>query len=134
METKKAGPSKVAGLLSKKNMRIFNLIAIAMVIIGWIVRFYYFTKREEVVEQDVKVISTIGTEVTETQLVTKELQDSFMLMLYTLVIFPFLIFIFTIQELNVKVEKLAFVPRNFYFLDYYMGKAIYLLLLISLLL
>ena len=36
-------------------MRIFNLIAGALVVIGWAIRFYYFTKRSELVETEVIV-------------------------------------------------------------------------------
>ena len=54
-------------------------------------------------------------------------------MLFTAVIFPFLIFIFLISELNLKVEKLQFVYKHFSFLDYYVGKAFYIFLFISLL-
>ena len=79
--------------LSKRNMRILNLAAIGLITIAWLVRFYYFGKREEVVEEDV---TTNGG--TATTLVKKDVQDGFWLVIYTLFVLPFLIFIFVIQE------------------------------------
>ena len=40
-------------LLSDRNMRIFNLIAIALVVVAWLVRFYYMKERDEIVEKEV---------------------------------------------------------------------------------
>ena len=79
--------ASTAELLSKRNMKVLNLGAIAIVIIAWLIRFYYFTKREDIVE------NADGT-VTQT-----EIQDSLMLMMYTLLVFPLLIAIFLITEL-----------------------------------
>jgi len=42
----------LAEILSRKMMRIFNLGAIVLTIIAWVVRFYYFSKREKVVERE----------------------------------------------------------------------------------
>lgn len=41
-----------AELLSKRNMKVLNLLAIALVVIAWLIRFYYFTKRDNVIEND----------------------------------------------------------------------------------
>lgn len=80
--------------LSRRNMRIINLAAISLIAIAWIVRFYYFGKREEIVEKTVTDGKT-----TSTTLVKTEVQDGFWLIVYTLFVFPFLIFIFVCQEL-----------------------------------
>lgn len=63
-----------------------------------------------------------------------ELQDGFWMVLYTLFVIPALIFIFVVQELQVAHEKLAPICKNFYFLDYYVGKGFYVLLLTTLIL
>ena len=44
--------ASAAEILSKRNMKALNLIAIAIVIIAWLIRFYYFTKREHIVENE----------------------------------------------------------------------------------
>ena len=113
--------ASAAELLSKRNMKILNFLAIAIVIIAWLIRFYYFTKREELHE------NADGT-VTQT-----EVQDSLMLIVYTLMVFPMLIAIFIITELQLK-PKIMNLCKHFYFLDYYLGKGLYLLLLASLIL
>lgn len=51
--------------------------------------------------------------------------------IYTLFVLPVFIFIFTVQELQVSTERLAFIVEHFRFLDYHIGKGLYLLLLIS---
>ena len=43
---------KVDEVFSKRNMRILNLVATLLVIIAWIARFYYITKREIIVEKE----------------------------------------------------------------------------------
>ena len=113
--------ASAAELLSKRNMKVLNFIAIAIVTIAWLIRFYYFTKREDIHENE------DGT-ITQT-----EVQDSLMLMVYTLVVFPILIAIFIITELQLK-PKIINLCKHFYFLDYYLGKGLYLLLLCSLIL
>lgn len=113
--------ASAAELLSKRNMKALNLLALAIVVIAWLIRFYYFTKREDIVENE------DGT-VTQT-----EVQDGLMLIIYTLVVFPILILIFVCTELQLK-PKIANFCKNFYFLDYYLGKGLYLLLLTSLIL
>ena len=115
--------------LSRRNMRILNLAAIALITVAWVVRFYYFGKREEIHEEQVKVNG-----VTSTTLVKKEVQDGFWLVIYTLFVLPFMIFIFICQEFQVAHERLAWVKLSFYFLDYHIGKGVYLLLCASLIL
>ena len=44
--------ASAAELLSKRNMKALNLLAIAIVVIAWLIRFYYFTKREDIVENE----------------------------------------------------------------------------------
>ena len=43
-----------------------------------------------------------------------------------------MVFIFLVQEFQVQHERLAPLCRHFFFLDYYPGKGVYLLLLLSL--
>ena len=43
--------------LSRRNMHILNLAAMALITVAWLIRFYYFGKREELVEEKV----TTGT-------------------------------------------------------------------------
>jgi len=50
----------LAELLSRKNMRLFNVGAIAVATIAWLCRFYYFAKREEIVESEVEYPNTDG--------------------------------------------------------------------------
>ena len=110
-------------------MRIINLAAIGLITIAWVVRFYYFGKREKIVEEQV----TVGT-TTSTMLVKTEVRDGFWLVIYTLFVLPFMIFVFVCQELQISSERLAWVKLSFYFLDYHIGKALYLLLCASLIL
>ena len=55
-------------------------------------------------------------------------QDGFWMVIYTIFIFPILIFIFVVQELQPKSDRLASICNNFYFLDYHIGKGLYLML------
>ena len=122
-----------ADVLTQRNMRILNLGALLLVIIAWLARFMYFVKQEEMIEREVESTDpNTGKTITTTQLEKIEVSDSFWMIVYTLVVLPVLIFIFLMQELQVKNARLAPILRNFYFLDYYAGKAIYLLLLMSL--
>ena len=41
-------------VLSRRNMRLFNLGAMILITIAWAVRFFYFKKREEIVEKEVE--------------------------------------------------------------------------------
>jgi len=51
--------ASTAELLSKRNMRALNILGIALVVIAWLIRFYYFTKRVEVIEnEDGTIIQT----------------------------------------------------------------------------
>ena len=113
--------ASAAELLSKRTMKALNLLAIGLVIIAWLIRFYYFTKRENIIENEDGTITTT------------EIQDSIILIIYTLLVFPLLIVIFIIVEMQIK-PRLANFCRNFYFLDYYLGKGLYLMLLASLIL
>lgn len=123
-------------VLCNRNMRIFNLAAIFLITVGWVIRFYYFGKREEVKEVEVDAIIIEGEEpgIRAVKLAKVTVQDGFWLICYTLFIFPALIFIFIMQEFQVKGDWHGPVYRSFYFLDYYFGKGIYLLLCASLIL
>ena len=44
---------KVEDVLTRKNMRYLNLAGMLLITVAWIIRFYYFKKREEVVEREV---------------------------------------------------------------------------------
>ena len=116
-------------LLSRKNMRLINLGAIGVITVAWLVRFYYFTKREVVTEVEQEFKDASGRKSTATVLSKVEVQDNFWMVLYTLFVLPALIFIFVIQELQVQQERLAPISKHFYFLDYYFGKAFYILLM-----
>ena len=122
---------KAEELLSRRNMRFFNFGAIGLVTIAWLVRFYYFGKLETVIEVPVATTDSNGDIVTSTALQKVYARDSFWLFLYTLFVIPVLVFIFVIQELQVSNERLAFICQHFYFLDYHLGKAFYLLMLAS---
>ena len=116
-------------MLSRRNMRLFNLGAMILITVAWGVRFYYFKKREEIVEKEVEQDSSTGTgKVTAVVLEKVEVQDGFWMVIYTIFVFPVLIFIFVVQELQPRSERLAFVCRNFSFLDYHIGKGLYLML------
>lgn len=79
--------ASTAELLSKRNMKALNLVGITLVVIAWLTRFYYFTKRVDIVENaDGSVTQTV-------------VQDGIWLILYTLVVFPMLITIFIFTEL-----------------------------------
>ena len=114
-------------------MRILNLGALLLAAIAWITRFMYFVKREEMIEREVETTDEkTGETITTTTLEKIEVSDSFWMIVFTLAVLPVLIFIFLMQELQVKNARLAPICRHFYFLDYYAGKAIYLFLLLSL--
>ena len=122
-----------ADVFTQRNMRILNLGALLLATIAWVARFMYFAKREEMVEREVESKDpNTGKTITTTVLEKIEVSDSFWFIAYTLAVLPVLIFIFLIQELQVKNARLAPICRHFYFLDYYAGKAIYLLLIMSL--
>jgi len=112
-------------------MHLFNLASIGLVLIANLTRFYYFGKREQFTEREVASIDEDGDIVTETVVDKTYARDSFWMMLYTLIVFPIFIFIFIVQELQVTNARLAFVVEHFAFLDYHIGKGLYLLLLIS---
>ena len=48
-----------AELLSKRNMRILNLFGLVLVIIAWLTRFYYFTRRDDIIENADGTITNI---------------------------------------------------------------------------
>ena len=85
-------------VLTRRNMRLINVFAAVLIAVAWVTRFYYFTKREVVKEKEVTTINTEGASVTEILLVKEEEQDGFWLILYTIFVFPVLIFIYLIQE------------------------------------
>ena len=91
-EESKDKPSIIYTLLAQKNMRIFNLAAIGLAVVAWIIRFYYFTAREDVEEREV----TLADGTTVKRLETVELQDGFWLVIYTLIVFPLLFFVFVV--------------------------------------
>jgi len=128
-------------------MRLLNLAALGIIFITWCVRFYYFAEHEEVkeVEVDDTTATAVNASLATTGLATNSntylktvsmetvvTQDGFWLVFYTLIVFPVLMFVFLFQEL--QVQKLDFIGRNFYFLDYYIGKGMYLLLCVGLIL
>lgn len=122
-------------ILSRKNMRLINLGAIGVITVAWLVRFYYFSKREEVKEIEKEYPNTNGVGTYKATVLEKvEVQDNFWMILYTLFVFPTLIVIFVVQELQVTQERLAPICKHFYFLDYYTGKGLYILLMTSLIL
>ena len=122
-----------AEIFTQRNMRILNLGALLLATIAWVARFMYFFKQEKMVEREVETTdANTGKTITTTVLEKMEVSDSFWMMVYTIVVLPVLIFIFLMQELQVKNARLAPIVRHFYFLDYYPGKAIYLFLLLSL--
>ena len=128
---------KVEELLSRRNMRVFNLAAIALVTIAWGIRFYYFKEHEEVVENEIDVEVSSGTSDSNLKTVKLEketVQDGFWMVMFTLFVFPCLIFIFIMQEFQVKGDWHGPIYRSYYFLDYYIGKGFYLLLLVALIL
>ena len=59
-------------VLSKKNMRMLNVFAAVLVIVAWFIRFFYFGKREEIVEKEVTSTNDKGESVTEIKLVKEE--------------------------------------------------------------
>ena len=77
------------------------------------------------------MVDANGEEYTETNVDKVYTRDSFWMFIYTLFVLPVFIFIFTVQELQVSTERLAFIVEHFRFLDYHIGKGLYLLLLIS---
>ena len=81
-------------------MRLFNLGAMILITVAWAVRFFYFKKREEIVEKEVEQDNSSGTgKVTVVVLEKVDVQDGFWMVIYTIFIFPVLIFIFVVQEL-----------------------------------
>ena len=121
---------KLEELLSKRNMRIINLASIGVVTIANFIRFYYFGERERFVEKTVERIE--NNSVVSSNVVEKTFErDSFWMFTYTLFLIPVFIFIFILQELQVSTERLAFITEHFKFLDYHIGKGLYLLLLTS---
>lgn len=49
--------------MSRRNMRFINLGAIGLITVAWLIRFYYFSKREEVneVEKEYTNENGVGT-------------------------------------------------------------------------
>ena len=56
---------KVEDVLTRKNMRYLNLAGMLLITVAWIIRFYYFKKREEVVESEVDAASGATLDVNE---------------------------------------------------------------------
>ena len=46
---------KTEELLSKKNMRLLNVLTMVLIIVAWLVRFYYFFPREVIVEEEISM-------------------------------------------------------------------------------
>ena len=160
---------KADDLLSKRNMRLFNLGALGLILIAWCVRFYYFAEHDKIVEVDynsdtvtatvldadvtysvsgqavvdtttstattttadattvstgstrrnLQTTTTASTNTTATTAAAVAIdsteednirtvrmekvyyQDGFWVVLYTLFVFPLLIFVFLMQELQV---------------------------------
>ena len=114
--------TKTAELLSKTRMRILNILALVIITIAWVVRFYYFMPQDDTILNSDGTVSHV------------EVHDEFWLIIYTTVVLPILIGIFVIVEMQVKHEKLAPFCKHFFFLDYYLGKGLYLLLIVSIIL
>ena len=121
--------AKADEILSKRNMRLMNIGAITLVTIAWLIRFYYMTERETVDERTVETVDPVtNSTVTNTELVKTYEQDGFWFIMYTLFIFPILIALFIITEIHPVEGKLASLCKGFHFLDYHIGKALFLLL------
>lgn len=120
--------------LTKRNMHYANLMAMVVIIIAWGTRFYYISKRETLVETPTTTTAADGTQTTTLVMEKVYVRDGFWQIAYTLVVFPVLILIFLVQEFQVQNERLNPICRHFYFLDYYIGKGFYLLLVSSLIL
>ena len=56
---------KVEDVLTRKNMRYLNLAGMLLITVAWIIRFYYFKKREGVVESEVDAASGATLDVNE---------------------------------------------------------------------
>ena len=56
---------KVEDVLTRKNMRYLNLAGMLLITVAWIIRFYYFKKREEVIESEVDAASGATLDVNE---------------------------------------------------------------------
>ena len=122
---------KLELLMQRRNMRYFNLGAIGLVTLAFLVRFYYFGKREDFVEVEYNTVNAAGETVTGTKVEKTYARDSFWMFIYTLFVFPIMIMIFVIQELQVQNERLAWIVEHFCILDYHIGKGAYLLLLLT---
>ena len=118
-------------LMQRRNMRFFNMGAAGLVTLAFLIRFYYFGKREVFIEVEYSSVNNDGETVTGTQVEKAYQRDSFWMFLYTLFVFPVMIFIFIIQELQVTNERLCWIVDYFCFLDFHINKGLYLLLLLT---
>ena len=118
-------------LMQRRNMRFFNMGAAGLVTLAFLIRFYYFGKREVFIEVEYSSVNNNGETVTGTQVEKAYQRDSFWMFLYTLFVFPVMIFIFIIQELQVTNERLCWIVDYFCFLDFHINKGLYLLLLLT---
>ena len=87
---------KLELLMQRRNMRYFNLGAIGLVTLAFLVRFYYFGKREDFVEVEYNTVNAAGETVTGTKVEKTYARDSFWMFIYTLFVFPIMIMIFVI--------------------------------------
>ena len=84
--------------LTKRNMHYANLMAMILIIVAWVTRFYYFTKRETLVETPKETTADDGTVTTTLVMEKVYVRDGFWQVVYTLVVFPVLILVFLVQE------------------------------------
>ena len=107
-------------------MRIINMNAIFLILIGTIVRFSYFKPSETIVAKELE--DEDGEKYTVYD--TKVEKEKFMFYFTTLIVFPALIVLYMLVELDV-VKSLS---KNFNFLELPIGKGVFLLMLALMLL
>ena len=133
MQEQKPAQDKKSRLINQcfgknsRNMRIINMNAIFLIFIGTIVRISYFWGRDKLVETDVTDEST-GE---ETIVYTKETEyERFMFYVTTVAVLPPLIALYVLVEFGVSKS----LCKNFHFLELYIGKGAYFLMLAFMLL
>ena len=112
--------------LGKAGMRIINMNAIFLLGIGTIVRFSYFKPSEEITATEVEDEFGETTNAFE----IKVEKERFMFYFTTLIVLPALIALYVVVELNISES----VSKKFNFLELYIGKAFFLLMLALMLL
>jgi len=120
--------AKVVGFFGPMVMRILNMNATFLIVIGVLIRFSYFKAIS--VNQEVSVetgeVDADGNPILETE--KKEFWEKQYLFFYfnTIFIFPPLIALLILMEFKVKHASLG---KYFNFLDSYLGKGFYILML-----